>query len=165
MSSYSPIKKKSFDASEIDLSDDDLGSVPEYHPIERVVKPRIGRLRDRVGVKELAQIDIFNHTVDDQRLCHQTAAGIQTGLHAEHEERRYCHRQVHHKQPDANVHAAVFSQDHRQDIRTAAGCIHIKQHRGSNGRQKDRKDQLQHRLIRHRPAHREKVLHQRQSHR
>ena len=54
MSSLSPIKRKSQTASEIDLSQYD--SIPEYHPIERVVKPRIGRLRDRVGVKELAQI-------------------------------------------------------------------------------------------------------------
>ena len=54
MSSYSPIKKKSFSASEIDLSDDDLGSVPEYHPI--AIRPRVVRIHDRDGLKEIAQI-------------------------------------------------------------------------------------------------------------
>ena len=50
MSSYSPIKKKSFDASEIDLSDDDLGSVPEYHPI--AIRPRVGRIRELLEVRD-----------------------------------------------------------------------------------------------------------------
>ena len=55
MSSLSPIKKKSYTASEIEaLSDDD--SIPEYQPIERVRKERVGQLRGRVGVEELAQI-------------------------------------------------------------------------------------------------------------
>ena len=55
MSSLSPIKKRSYTASEIEaLSDDD--SIPEYQPIERVRKERVGQLRGRVGVKELAQI-------------------------------------------------------------------------------------------------------------
>ena len=55
MSSLSPIKKKSYTASEIEaLSDDD--SIPEYHPIEKMRKERVGQLRDRVGVKELAKI-------------------------------------------------------------------------------------------------------------
>ena len=55
MSSLSPIKKRSYTASEIEaLSDDD--SIPEYQPIERVRKERVGQLRGRVGVEELAQI-------------------------------------------------------------------------------------------------------------
>ena len=55
MSSLSPIKKKSYTASEIEaLSDDD--SIPEYQPIEKMRKERVGQLRGRVGVKELAQI-------------------------------------------------------------------------------------------------------------
>lgn len=55
MSSFSPIKKRSYTASEIEaLSDDD--SIPEYQPIERVRKERVGQLRGRVGVEELAQI-------------------------------------------------------------------------------------------------------------
>ena len=55
MSSLSPIKKRSYTASEIEaLSDDD--SIPEYQPIERVRKERVSQLRDRVGVKELARI-------------------------------------------------------------------------------------------------------------
>ena len=53
MSSLSPIKKKSFDVSEIEgLSEDD--SVPEYHPIAK--RPRVGKLRGRYGIEEIAQI-------------------------------------------------------------------------------------------------------------
>ena len=55
MSLPSPITKKSYTASEIEaLSDDD--SIPEYQPIEKMRKERVGQLRGRVGVKELAQI-------------------------------------------------------------------------------------------------------------
>lgn len=55
MSSFSPIKKRSYTASEIEaLSDDD--SIPEYQPIEKVRKERVSQLRGRVGVEELAQI-------------------------------------------------------------------------------------------------------------
>ena len=54
MSSPSPIKKKSFSASEMGSIEDD--SIPEYHPIEKMRKERVGQLRGRVGVEELAQI-------------------------------------------------------------------------------------------------------------
>ena len=54
MSSLSPIKKKSYTASEMDSSEDD--SIPEYQLIEKVRKERVGQLRGRVGVEELAQI-------------------------------------------------------------------------------------------------------------
>ena len=65
MSSPSPIKKKSYTASEMDSSVVD--SIPEYHPIEKMRKERVGQLRGRVGVEELAQIVGSKRFRDDAR--------------------------------------------------------------------------------------------------
>lgn len=94
----------------------------------------------------LAEVDVFDHAVDDEGFREQAAHGEQSRFRAEDEERRDRDRHIGKHEGGADVDARIFRKDHGNDVGTTAGRVVVKEDGGRNGGHDDGENQLQKRL-------------------
>ena len=84
----------------------------------------------------------------------QDQGKIKTCLNVEHEAACNRDHDICHEKCLADIKTAVFLEDHRNDIRTAAGRTDVKKDRRTKCRKCDGKTKFQHRLVSQRMLHR-----------
>ena len=127
-----------------------IGSFP-VQPGRSAVKLRGNKLFDgfRIGgddLETLLGLQVVHHLVHEQRLDDQSENGEKARLHTEGKTGGYRNDDIAAQQRDTDVQCRMLFQDHCDDIRSAGGCIQIKQDGGADRRKSDREKQFHQRL-------------------
>ena len=110
------------------------------------------------NIETLGKVETFNEVVCDEGAKNKSQNGKETCLHAKYEYACHGNRNVGDHQDTPDVITGIFFQYHCHNIGSPAGCPHIKEDCGAESRNRDRKDQFQHRLVGKRTTHRVNTL-------
>ena len=87
-------------------------------------------------------LDVFQHHIHNYGFKHQTQHAKKPGFHAKGEACRDGNQKIHTHQAVANIDIGFFLQQHRHNIRPAAGSLHVEEDRAADRGQRYRKNQL-----------------------